>query len=198
MKPAKTLNLLVMCILLVAVGAGCQRNPKNITTIPGQERPDLRAGPAGLEGGNRLSQPGPTVDFPTPVNPQDIAAPMEDATEDRVSLAPQTVYFDFDRFAIRPDQQSKLAEVANYMERSPNVQLKVEGYCDERGTEEYNRALGERRAIAAREFLIQRHNVDPGRITTVSFGEDRPADPSQNEEAYAKNRRAEFVVLKPQ
>ena len=193
------LNLLVISILLVAVGAGCQRNPKNITTIPGQERPDLRAGPADLEGANRLGQNQPTgIQFPTPADPQEIADPMLDSTEDRVSLAPQTVYFDFDRFAIRPDQQPKLAEVANYLQANPGVQLKVEGYCDERGTEEYNRALGERRAIAAREFLIQRHNVDPGRITTVSFGEDRPADPGQNEEAYAKNRRAEFVVLKPQ
>lgn len=193
------LNLLVISILLVAVGAGCQRNPKNITTIPGQERPDLRAGPADLEGANRLGQNQPTgIQFPPPVDPQGIADPMPDSTEDRVPLAPQTVYFDFDRFAIRPDQQPKLAEVANYLQANPSVQLKVEGYCDERGTEEYNRALGERRAIAAREFLIQRHNVDPGRITTVSFGEDRPADPGQNEEAYAKNRRAEFVVLKPQ
>ena len=197
MKPAKTLNLLVMSILVIAAGAGCQKNPKNITTIPGQDRPDMRAGPAGLEG-NALGQDRTTaMQFPTTATPETIADPLLDATEDRVSLAPQTVYFDFDRFAIRPSEQPKLAEVANYLQRSPGVQLKIEGYCDERGTEEYNRALGERRAIAAREFLIQRHNVEPGRITTVSFGEDRPADPGMNEEAYAKNRRAEFVVLKP-
>ena len=199
MKRAKLLNLVVMSMLLGAVAAGCQKNPKNITTIPGQERPDLRSGMAEMEGANALGQDRTSgVNMPVMEDPHSIAPGLEDATENRVALAPQTIYFGFDRHAIAPSEQGKLAEVAGFLQSSPNVQLKIEGYCDSRGTEEYNRSLGERRAISAREFLIQRHNVDPGRITTVSFGEDRPANPGNTEEAHAENRRAEFVVLSAQ
>ena len=150
-------------------------------------------------GANALEQDRPTgVDFPVMQNTSVIAPPLEDAAENRVALAPQTVYFGFDRNAIAESEQPKLAEVAAYLQSNPNVQLKVEGYCDNRGTEEYNRSLGERRAIAVREYLIQVHNVNPGRITTVSFGEDRPASPGNTEADHALNRRAEFVVLTAQ
>jgi peptidoglycan-associated lipoprotein len=76
------------------------------------------------------------------------------------------------------------------------VALLVEGHCDERGTEEYNRSLGERRALALREALASQ-GVSPMRVTTRSFGEDRPAVPGNNESAYRQNRRGEFVVLTP-
>ena len=124
--------------------------------------------------------------------------PMEGGVPNRAILANETVYFDFDRSAIRPSEQPKLDAVATYLKNTSGVQLVVEGHCDERGTEEYNRSLGERRAIAAREYLLQRHGIGSDRVTTASFGEDRPADLGKTEEAYAKNRRAEFVILAPQ
>jgi peptidoglycan-associated lipoprotein len=85
--------------------------------------------------------------------------------------------------------------VADWMKSNPGKKLVVEGYCDERGTAEYNRALGERRAQAAREELVHM-GVDPSRISTSSYGSDRPADPGHDEAAWAKNRRCEFAIVK--
>jgi peptidoglycan-associated lipoprotein len=103
------------------------------------------------------------------------------------------VLFDYDSARIRPSEQSKLEAVAAYMKANPG-KLVVEGHCDERGTAEYNRALGERRAIAARDELVKL-GVDTSRISTISYGKDRPADPGHDEAAWAKNRRCEFVVV---
>jgi peptidoglycan-associated lipoprotein len=89
-----------------------------------------------------------------------------------------------------------LDAVATYLKNTPNVQLVVEGHCDERGTEEYNRSLGERRAISAREYLLQKHGLSSERVTTVSFGEDKPVSNDKTEEGYARNRRGEFVLLR--
>ncbi|HUJ09624.1 MAG TPA: OmpA family protein [Verrucomicrobiae bacterium] len=105
----------------------------------------------------------------------------------------QPVYFDYDSARIKPSEDSKLEAVATYMKSNPG-KLVIEGYCDERGTAEYNRALGERRALAAREQLIKL-GVDPSRMSTISYGKDRPVDLGHDEAAWAKNRRDEFVVV---
>jgi peptidoglycan-associated lipoprotein len=106
------------------------------------------------------------------------------------------VYFDFDKSAIRTGEQGKLDEVANYLRANPSHAVRIEGNCDERGTEEYNRSLGERRALAGREYLV-RLGIDPTRVDTITYGEDRPAVVGHNEAAWSKNRRDEFVVLTP-
>lgn len=104
----------------------------------------------------------------------------------------QTVYFDYDRSEIRADQMAKLQANATVIKARPaNAYIKVAGHCDERGTQEYNLALGERRALAIRETLIQL-GCDANRLVTVSYGEEMPADPGSSEAAWAKNRRAEF------
>ncbi len=102
------------------------------------------------------------------------------------------IYFDYDSSRIRPSEISNLEAVAAYLRANPGS-LVIEGHCDERGTAEYNRALGERRALAAREELV-RMGVDAGRISTISYGKDRPADLGHDEAAHAKNRRCEFLV----
>jgi peptidoglycan-associated lipoprotein len=103
------------------------------------------------------------------------------------------VLFDFDSARVRPSEESKLEAVAAYLKANPG-KLVVEGHCDERGTAEYNRALGERRAIAARDELVKL-GVDTSRMSTISYGKDRPADPGHDETAWGKNRRCEFVVV---
>ena len=105
------------------------------------------------------------------------------------------VYFEYDSARVKPSEVSKLEVVANWMKSKSSAKLVVEGHCDERGTAEYNRALGERRAGAVREELA-RMGVEADRITTVSYGKDRPADPGHDEAARAKNRRCEFAVVK--
>ncbi|MGA2220249.1 MAG: OmpA family protein [Verrucomicrobiia bacterium] len=104
------------------------------------------------------------------------------------------VYFDFDSVKIRPSEVAKLEAVAAALKGNSN-KLVIEGYCDERGTAEYNRALGERRAEAAREKLVAL-GVAASRITTISYGRDRPADLGHDETAWAKNRRCEFSIVK--
>ena len=111
-------------------------------------------------------------------------------------LKAETIYFDYDKEAIKASEQSKLEDVANYLKSHAEAALRVEGNCDERGTEEYNRALGERRALAAREYLV-RLGIDAGRVDTISYGEDKPVNPGHNEAAWSKNRRDDFTVLLP-
>jgi peptidoglycan-associated lipoprotein len=103
------------------------------------------------------------------------------------------VLFDYDSARIRPSEEPKLQTVAAYLKSNPG-KLVIEGHCDERGTAEYNRALGERRALAAREEL-GKLGADASRITTISYGSERPADPGHDESAWSKNRRCEFAVV---
>ncbi len=112
------------------------------------------------------------------------------------ALQADIVYFAYDSAVVRPEEKSKLSTVAQYLKSSGSDALKIEGFCDERGTEEYNRALGERRALALREELASL-GIDPSRVDTASLGKDRPADPGHSESAWSKNRRGEFIVLTP-
>jgi len=114
----------------------------------------------------------------------------------REFFAKDTVYFDFDRASVRASERVKVEEVATVLKGQPNNMVLIEGHCDERGTEEYNRALGERRALALREYLVNL-GIQAERVHTISYGEDKPADLGNNESAWAKNRRGEFILLTP-
>lgn len=106
----------------------------------------------------------------------------------------EKVYFPFDSSTITPQGQEILRRKAEVMKNKPNLRVLIEGNCDERGTVEYNLALGERRALAAKKYLILL-GVSPNQIETVSFGEERPAVVGHNEEAWAMNRRDEFRMV---
>jgi len=103
----------------------------------------------------------------------------------------QKVYFDFDSSALRADAMAILQANAEKIKQAPGVPIQIEGHCDERGTQEYNVALGERRALAVRDYLIKL-GISGDRLLTISYGEEMPADPGHNEAAWAKNRRCEF------
>ncbi|MCM8771924.1 MAG: peptidoglycan-associated lipoprotein Pal [Candidatus Omnitrophica bacterium] len=105
----------------------------------------------------------------------------------------QNIYFDFDKYDIRPDAEEVLKKIGDYLLKNPDIKILIEGHCDERGTREYNLVLGEQRALSARRYLIIM-GVSPKRMYTLSYGEDMPADPRSNEEAWAKNRRCEFKI----
>ncbi|MCM8825828.1 MAG: peptidoglycan-associated lipoprotein Pal, partial [Candidatus Omnitrophica bacterium] len=102
-------------------------------------------------------------------------------------------YFDFDRYNIKTSEQKKLKILAEYLRNNPEISILIEGHCDERGSDEYNLVLGEKRALSARSFLIGL-GIAPARLYTISYGESKPVDPGHNEEAWAKNRRAEFKI----
>jgi len=104
------------------------------------------------------------------------------------------IQFDFDKYDIRPWDAEILKENAALLMKHPKVKIQIEGHCDERGTNEYNLALGERRANSAKNYLISL-GIASDRISSISYGEERPLVPGHNEEAWAKNRRAHFVIL---
>ncbi|HYA90944.1 MAG TPA: peptidoglycan-associated lipoprotein Pal [Thermodesulfobacteriota bacterium] len=103
------------------------------------------------------------------------------------------IHFDFDRYDLRPGDASILRENAALLKKYSNVKVQIEGHCDERGTVEYNLALSERRANSAKDYLISL-GISQARISTISYGKEKPLDPAHNEAAWAKNRRAHTVV----
>lgn len=103
------------------------------------------------------------------------------------------IYFDFDRYDIRPDARPVLDEIASWMNKNNSSNIIIEGHCDDRGTNEYNLALGEKRARATRDYLISQ-GVSPSRIDIVTYGEEKPQCTEHNEECWQLNRRAHFVV----
>ena len=104
-----------------------------------------------------------------------------------------TVYFDYDDSALRPDAKDGLRRNAEYLRSVANAKVELQGNCDDRGTEEYNLALGKRRAESAKQYLADL-GISPQRLTTVSFGEENPASPGEGEAAWAKNRRVDFIL----
>ncbi len=105
----------------------------------------------------------------------------------------ENVYFDFDSSVLTYQAQDLLKEKAVWMRANPDANVVIEGHCDERGTNAYNLALGERRAESAKTFLVNL-GISGARMTTISYGEERPVDMGKNEEAWAKNRRAAFAI----
>ena len=104
------------------------------------------------------------------------------------------IHFDFDKYAIRPEDVEIMKANAALLAKNPNVKIQIEGHCDERGTIEYNLALGERRASNTKKYLVFL-GIPSDRISTISYGKERPLDKGHHEEAWAKNRRAHVVVL---
>jgi peptidoglycan-associated lipoprotein len=125
-------------------------------------------------------------------------APEPEPAPAPVSKAPgvvmqEDIYFDFDKATLTPSAQDNLLRKAEWLRENPDVTVTIEGHCDARGTNEYNLALGDRRAESAKAFLVDL-GIAVSRITTISYGEERPVCTQQDEECWAKNRRDNFVV----
>jgi peptidoglycan-associated lipoprotein len=113
--------------------------------------------------------------------------------DDMFRTSVQPIYFDFDRAEIRPDQVARLQASARFLQQNATVQFAINGHADERGSQEYNIGLGDRRANAVRQFLVTQ-GVAASRIQTVSYGEERPACTQSNETCWSQNRRADFAL----
>jgi len=194
MKRAALLKFFIVAVALSITAVGCKRGPKQLTYIPGQGGGPGSQGPIGDGtgigtggiGGDNLGTESGLPAAPRP----------GEGDIDREALRLQTVYFDLDSSVLKPSEVGKVETVAGYLASNLSHAVIIEGHCDERGTEEYNRALGERRAQSVRETLV-RMGADASRIHTNSMGEDVPAVDGHNESAWSKNRRGEFIVLKP-
>jgi len=117
------------------------------------------------------------------------SGPTPGSQEDLVASAGDRVFFDFDRSNLRQDAQATLDKQSAWLAKYPQVNVQIAGNCDDRGTEEYNLALGQRRANAARDYLVAR-GVAGARVSTISYGKDRPTAMGDNEQAWAQNRNA--------
>jgi peptidoglycan-associated lipoprotein len=138
--------------------------------------------------------PTPTPTGPTPTTSERPQGPVPGSIEDfRVSVGDR-VFFGYDRFDLTPEARSVLERQAAWLRQYPNTRILVAGNCDERGTREYNLALGARRAAAARDYLASL-GVAANRMETVSYGKERPLDPRANEEAWSVNRNAHSQIV---
>jgi peptidoglycan-associated lipoprotein len=190
---------LALALAATLATTGCKHTPMKTTPIYGSQAANVGDG----GGGGTLP---PSGAIPGGENPGGGNVPpgggataninTGDYNEDPAALAANTIHFAFDSAAIKKSEDANISAVAQALSSNPNDKLRIEGNCDERGTEEYNRALGERRALAAREALAKA-GVSPDRIRTISYGKDKPADPGHDEAAWAKNRRDDFILLHP-
>lgn len=163
--------LILIVLFTMFLGFGCQKKATKVT---------------------------PTVSTPTETKPETETKetkPTESKTpvEQAKNLVFYNIYFDYDKSEIRPDAREILAQHAKTLMENPKIKLLIEGHCDERGTIEYNLALGERRANAVKKYFVS-YGLDANRFSIISYGKERPFDPRSTPEAWAKNRRAVFVI----
>ncbi len=186
MKMMKLVYPMAFVLALTLAATGCRNHkPYGVTPIPNGQGSQI----GDIGSGNTIGNaPGG--------GPQASISDFDNMTEDRKTLANDTIHFAFDSAAIREREQANLQAVASALNSDPSTKLTIEGNCDERGTEEYNRSLGDRRALAARQALAKM-GVDPARIRTLSYGKDKPVDPGHDESAWSQNRRDDFVLLHP-
>jgi peptidoglycan-associated lipoprotein len=173
------LRLALIAAMTVSMAA-CAKKPKYqpATPTPAPTQPRTELPPS--------QRPGPTTQTPT--------GPVPGSAQDFIVNVGDRVYFDLDQHTIRDDGRSVLDAQSNWLKRYPGVRVRIEGNCDERGTREYNLALGARRANAVREYLVG-HGVSADRISTISFGKESPIDPGTSDEAYQKNRNAHTAIV---
>ncbi|MCD4654195.1 peptidoglycan-associated lipoprotein Pal [bacterium] len=174
-KISLLLLLTVLCVGILLTG--CQKKTPETEPLPPTAIP------------TNTPIPAPTV-VPTP-SPEELR--MMKIEEARGALSNESIYFDYDRALLSEDARGVLAEKAAYMINNPDIQVTIEGHCDERGSNEYNLALGERRAATARKYLVN-FGVPELNVETVTFGEERPVCRESTESCWKLNRRAAFIV----
>jgi peptidoglycan-associated lipoprotein len=186
-RQAKT--LLVLVLLLTMVVAACKGKAKPPVARPMPPPPAFDPGP------NAPPPPPQPVSEPVPVPPM----PAEDtigskSLDDLNRDSPlRPLYFELDSSDVSSDGQQILQANAAVLKKYPTMQITIEGHCDERGTAEYNLALGERRALAAKNYLVSL-GIAADKVKTVSYGKEFPFDPGHDDSAWSKNRRAHFVI----
>lgn len=193
MRARNLMQWLLIAALAAFLAAGCAKKPAPEVTAPptAGEAPVTTETPGDQD--VRGIQERPITEAPAQDRAaQDRLSPQADAT----SAGLQRIYFDFDQYTLTPEARETLNRNAAYLKANPRVKVRIEGHTDERGSDEYNIALGERRARSAREYLISL-GIDANRLTTISYGEEMPLEQGSDEAAWSKNRRAEFNAVSP-
>jgi peptidoglycan-associated lipoprotein len=182
MSPAFTRMMVAPLAIVLVVACGGKKAPEQPAPQPTQPAPQPAPAP---------SQPAPAPSQPAPT--EDPAAAAAKITTALLGEVATMIHFEFDAAEIRSDDRGLLDRKAAIMGANNGLRVRISGHADERGSDEYNLALGSRRAAAAKTYLVNK-GIDAGRIETVSFGEERPLDPGHDETSWAANRRDEFEV----
>ena len=177
MKVKQIINVVILTMVLSSGIIGCS------TTPPPSE--ELAVGQSDLSQQSEALGQGAAVEEQSSMSSESIPQHEEMA-------GMETVYFDFDQFTLSSEARQTLANNAKYMQATSVV---IEGHCDERGSDEYNLALGESRALAAKNYLVSL-GINENRLSVISYGEEKPAVVGSDEEAWAQNRRAEFKAVR--
>jgi peptidoglycan-associated lipoprotein len=205
MKQFTFSKLTILALILTAsmIGSGCKKRALSLTPInktpsgvvgdSGRPNSPERSGTLPPENNTTTTIPRTTSTEPIP--PAERTGGGIGKFNDPDTLKSETVHFDFDRAVVKTSEKPKVERVASYLKANGNADILIEGHCDERGTEGYNMALGERRALAVREALVGL-GVSPDKIQTISYGESRPIEAGHTESAWSQNRRAAFVLAK--
>ena len=195
----KRLSLLALAIVAGAVTAAACGGPKPPPAAPTpQANPDSeaqaqRARQDSIDAANRAAAEAEAQRVRRQREADSLAALSRNTEEVRGMIAAM-IHFDFDKSVLRGDDIGTLDQKVAVLQANPDLRIRISGHCDERGSDEYNLALGNRRATAAKQYLVC-HGIDGGRIETSSYGEERPLAQGHDEGAWAQNRRDEFEII---
>ncbi len=192
----KRVHSLVLMGIGVALFAACGKKAPEVAPAPEPNADSLaaeraRSDSAAADSARRAQEEAERIARQRAAD--SAAAAAAGTAEVRNTLAAM-IHFDFDRAALRSDDQGALDQKVAILNANPDLRIRVSGHCDERGSDEYNLALGNRRATAAKNYLVS-HGVDASRIETASYGEERPVAMGHDEDSWAQNRRDEFEIL---
>ncbi len=201
--------LVALMILTIAAAFGCTKKtirsdavgytPSRVEPRPEEAKPEAESADktAALEREKKLSEENLREEALREKALREKAL-QEEAARKEAALKTaklEPIYFEFDQWSIREDQKEIMVKNSQWLQANPNAQVRLEGHCDERGTAEYNLALGQKRAEAAKAFL-EALGISSQRLITISYGEERPFDPGHDEAAWAKNRRVDVLAVK--
>jgi peptidoglycan-associated lipoprotein len=189
----RTVAALLPIISLTLLLAGCPKRPAMTAATAPAPVPPPAAAPPTPAPPPPAPAPAPAPVAPATPPPAPAPPPPAPPKEYRLNAALKQIFFAFDKADIRREDAQTLKASADYLEANPNLLVLIEGHCDERGTNEYNLALGERRAKAAQNVLIA-NGIEASRITTISYGEERPSCTEKNETCWQKNRNDTFLT----
>ena len=195
----KRLPLLLLSGLVVAAMAACGgKKPEPVTPVAGPDADSLaraqRAHDDSMRAAQEEADRKAREEAERRQKTADSLAGIGRSTDAVKTILATMIHFDYDKAIIRGGDAAVLDQKVAILQVNPGLRIRISGHCDERGSDEYNLALGNRRATAAKQYLVS-HGIDGGRVETVSYGEERPMDPGHNEEAWAKNRRDEVDIL---
>ncbi len=192
MKKMTITRLVVMLFALTLLASGCAKKPVAEEMSPQETAVQIdQQQPAGIVEQNVSDSA--VDDAAARAAAERAAADAAMAAERAAQSGLQRIHFDFDQYLLTDEAKAILVSNAALLSAAPGVNIQIEGHCDERGSDEYNLALGEKRALATKNFLVSLGIAD-SRMSVISYGEEMPLDPSGTKEAWAENRRAEFKI----